>query len=414
MLIKTLLNQCYPIKGFVYGDQVRLKGKSVVVNIKHRKNSRSLCAHCQEPSPGYDHLPARKYRFVPLWGYFVEFLYAPRRVECPRHGVVVESLPWADGKSPITRPFKLFLAHWAKRLSWKDTALQFQVSWLNVFESVKHGVAYGLKHRNLEGIQSLGVDEIQYLRGHHYLTLVYQIDKTCRRLLFVGKDRRVKTLLRFFYRFGKERCQKIRAICSDLWKPYLKVIKRKLPQALHILDRFHIMQYLNDAVDNTRRRETAQLRQDGYEPILEKSRWCLLKNKCNQTRSQLAKLKELVKYNLQTMRAYLLKEAFQHLWTYTTRWGAERFLKDWLTRAMRSRLPEIKKVAKRLRKYQHLLLNYFSLKERLSNGIVEGFNLKAKLTMRKSFGFRQFNTIEIALYHALGNLPEPQLTHRFW
>lgn len=414
MLIKTLLNQCYPIKGFVYGNQVRLEGKSVVVNIQHRRNSRGLCPQCQKPSPGYDHLGVRRYRFVPLWGYVVEFLYAARRVQCPRHGIVVESLPWADGKSPITQPFKLFLAHWAKRLSWKEAARQFHVSWLNVFESVKHVVAYGLKHRDLEGVKSLGVDEIQYLRGHKYLTLVYQVDKTCRRLLFVGKDRRVKTLLRFFYRFGKQRSRKIRAICSDLWKPYLKVIKRKLPKALHILDRFHIMKYLNEAVDNTRRQETAQLRRDGYEPILEKSRWCLLKNKRNQTRAQLAKLKELVQYNLKTMRAYLLKEAFQHLWTYQTRWGAERFLKVWLSRAMRSRLPKIKKVAKRLRKYQHLLLNYFSLKERLSNGIVEGFNLKAKLTMRKSFGFRSFNTLEVALYHALGNLPEPQLTHRFY
>lgn len=414
MLIKTLLNQCYPIKGFVYEDQVRLEGKNVVVNIQHRKNSRGLCPQCRKPAPGYDHLGARRYRFVPLWGYVVEFLYTARRVQCPRHGIVTESLPWADGKSPITQPFKLFLAHWARRLSWKEVAMQFQVSWLNVFESVKHVVAYGLKHRNLEGIRSLGVDEIQYARGHKYLTLVYQVDKTCRRLLFIGKDRRVKTLLRFFYRFGKERSQKIRAICSDLWKPYLKVIKRKLPQALHILDRFHIMKYLNDAVDKTRRQETAQLYRDGYEPILGKSRWCLLKNKRNQTRSQLAKLKELVQYNLKTMRAYLLKEAFQHLWTYRTRWGAARFLKVWLTRAMRSRLPEIKKVAKSLRRHQHLLLNYFSLKERLSNGIVEGFNLKAKLTMRKSFGFRSVNTLEVALYHALGALPEPQLTHRFY
>jgi len=166
-------------------------------------------------------------------------------------------------------------------------------------------------------------------------------------------------------------------------------------------------------VDNTRRQETYQLRKDGYEPIIEKSRRCLLKNKCNQTRSQLVKLKELVQYNLKTMRAYLLKEAFQHLWSYQTRWGAERFLKEWLTQAMRSRLPKIKKVAKSLRKHQQLLLNYFSLKERLSNGIVEGFNLKAKLTMRRSFGFRSFNALEAALYHTLGDLPEPQLAHKF-
>jgi transposase len=240
----------------------------------------------------------------------------------------------------------------------------------------------------------LGIDKIQYQRGHKYLTLVYQIDAGGRRLLFVGKDRKVKTLLRFFYRFGKKRSQKLQAICSDLWKPYLKVIKRKVPECVHILDRFHVMKYLNDAVDQTRRAETAQLKRDGYEPILEKSRWCLLKNKNNQKRSQLAKLRELVQYNLKTMRCYLLKESFQHLWTYKTRWGAKRFLKTWTTDAMRSKLPELKKIAKRLRKHQELLLNYFSFKERLSNGVVEGFNLKAKLTMRKSFGFKRFRTAE--------------------
>ncbi len=81
---------------------------------------------------------------------------------------------------------------------------------------------------------------------------------------------------------------------------------------------------------------------------------------------------------------------------------------------MRSRLPEMKKVAKGLRRHQKLLLNYFSVKERLSNGIVEGFNLKAKLTMRKSFGFSTFRSIEVALYHTLGNLPVPPATHRFY
>ena len=110
----------------------------------------------------------------------------------------------------------------------------------------------------------------------------------------------------------------------------------------------------------------------------------------------------------------MLKEAFQKFWDYKTRWGAERFLKTWVTHAMRSKLPEFKKVAKSLRKHQELLLNYFSFKERFPNGIVEGFNLKAKLTMRKSFGFKRFETIEIALYHTLGNLPEPPATHRFY
>jgi len=413
MLIKTILNKCHPVKGFVYG-KTTFNSTSIFVTMTNRKNSQGICSKCQRRASTYDHQNQRSFRFVPLWGYDVYFLYRQRRVSCPTHGVTIESIPWASGKSPISHALKLFLSHWARSLSWKEVATQFRVSWKNVFEAVESAVVYGLKHRSLDMMSSIGIDEIQWQRGHKYLTLVYQIDEGMRRLLFIGQDRKAKTLLRFFYRIGKERCMQIQVVCSDLWKPYLKVVKKKLPQVLHILDRFHIMQYLNTAVDNTRRQETAQLRRDGYEPILQKSRWCWLKNVKNHTTHQLATLQELLRYNLKTVRCYLLKEAFQQFWTYKTAWGAERFLKIWLTRAMRSKLPELKKVAKSLRKHQNLLLNYFRAKEPFSNGIVEGFNLKAKLTMRKSYGFKTFRSIEVALYHSLGKLPEPQVTHRFY
>ena len=411
MLIKTLLNDCYPVKRFVYG-KTSLTGNTISIDISARKGSRGLCSGCGREAPGYDHTKERRFRFIPLWGYGVEFVYRPRRVQCPEHGAIVELLPWADSKSPISEPFKIFLANWARMLSWEGTARQFRVSWRNVFDSVEYVVEYGLKHRILTGINAIGIDEIQYLARHKYLTLVYQIDAGSRRLLFVGKDRTKKTLLGFFKRFEGYTDQ-IKVVCSDLWKPYLKVIAQKLKHCVHILDRFHVAQYLNHAVDQTRREETAQLKHDGFEPILKKSRWCWLKRKKKQKESQLAKLKDLLKYNLRTVRCYLLKEAFQHLWTYKSRWGAKRFLDVWLERALRSRLPEMIKVANRLREHQDLLLNYFSVKERFSNGPVEGFNLKAKLAMRKAYGFRQFRTIELALYHQLGDLPTPPLTHGF-
>ncbi|MDR4498958.1 MAG: hypothetical protein MRK02_13730 [Candidatus Scalindua sp.] len=91
--------------------------------------------------------------------------YRPRRVSCPQHGVTVEHILWANGKSPICTPFKIFLSHWAKYLSWQEVARQFRVSWKNVFESVEeHVVEYGLKHRNLDNINAIGIDEIQYLK----------------------------------------------------------------------------------------------------------------------------------------------------------------------------------------------------------------------------------------------------------
>jgi transposase len=413
MLIKTILNKCHPVKGFVYG-KTYIKNNSLFVEITNRKNSQGQCSKCTSKGPTYDHQSQRLFRFVPLWGYKVYLLYRPRRITCVKHGVTIEHMPWASGKSPICHVFKLFLSHWAKLLSWKEVAEQYHVSWRNVFEAVETVVEYGLRHRCLDSITAIGIDEIQWHKGHKYLTLVYQINDGMRRLLFVGKERKAKTLLRFFYRLGKERCAQIQVVCSDLWKPYLKVVKRKLTDAVHILDRFHIMKYLNDAVDQTRRDEAAQLKQDGYEPILSKSRWCILKSKKKHTTAQKTKLRDLLSYNLKTIRCFLHKESFQHFWSYKTKWGAKRFLNAWITQAMRSKLPELKKVAKRLRRHQELLLNYFSFKERFSNGIVEGFNLKAKLTMRKSYGFKTFKSIEIALYHALGKLPEPVVAHRFW
>jgi len=139
-------------------------------------------------------------------------------------------VPWAEGKSPVTKPFALFLARWARRLSWKETAESFSTTWDTVFRSVKQIVEYGIKHRLLDGPTAIGVDEIQYGKGHNCLTPVYQINAGMRRLLFVGKERKAKTLLRFFRGFGKERCEKLKLVCSDMRKAYLKVIEKKAPR----------------------------------------------------------------------------------------------------------------------------------------------------------------------------------------
>jgi transposase len=88
--------------------------------------------------------------------------------------------------------------------------------------------------------------------------------------------------------------------------------KKKAPQAIHILDRFHIVSKLNKAIDEVRADEHRRMQKDGHEPVLKKSRWCLLKRKENLTEKQEATLKNLLKYNLSSVRAYLLKEDFQH------------------------------------------------------------------------------------------------------
>jgi transposase len=118
--------------------------------------------------------------------------------------------------------------------------------------------------------------------------------------------------------------------------------------------------------------------------------------------------------NLRAVRAYLLKEDFQRFWSYTYPGWAEKFLHRWCCRTMRSQIEPMKDIAKMLRRHQHLLLNWFRAHKQLSNGIVEGLNLKWNLTVRKAFGFRTFNALQVASFHQLGRLPEPQFAHEFY
>ena len=416
MQIKTILNRVQKFKSFVYGAVRWVEGApvpSLEVEIRPRTNSRPLCGGCGRRRPGYDTLPERRFEFIPMWGNKVFFIYAPRRVDCPRCGVRVERMPWVAGKHRLTEAYAWFLAGWAKRLSWKEVAEAFRTSWDHVFCSVERAVTWGREHQDLSGIEAIGVDEIAWQRGHRYLTLVYQIDGHCKRLLWVGEKRTVRTLLRFFRWFGQARNQTLKYVCSDMWRPYLKVIARKASQAVHILDRFHIMAHLSKAIDEVRAQEAKELKEKGYEPILSKTRWLLLKRPEHLTEKQESRLADLVQYNLKSIRSYLLKEEFQLLWSYTAPYWAGRFLDAWCTKTMRSKIEPMKKVARMLRRHRPLLLNWFRAKGQLSSAVVEGFNNKAKLTTRKAFGFRTYHAMEIALYHALGVLPEPEFTHRF-
>ncbi len=416
MLVKTILNRIQKQPGFVYGAVTLLEEQDYLVlgvDLWPRQGSRPICSKCGQRGPGYDTLSVRRFEFIALWGIKVFFLYPLRRVDCSTCGVKVERVPWAQGKNHLTTTYAWFLASWTKKMSWKETAKSFHTSWDSVVRSVQMAVAWGLEHRSLTGVHAIGIDEISRGHGQNYITLVYQIDRGAKRLLWVGKNRTMKTLLKFFKMFGEERSGALRFVCTDMWKPYLRVIASKAAQAVNVLDRFHIMAHMNKAIDKVRATEVKELKAKGKKPMLTATRWCLLKRPENLTENQEVKLKELVSCNLKTMRAYLLKEDFQWFWHYASPTWAGKFLDAWCKRTMRSRLKPMKKVAKMLRAHRELLLNWFRAKGQIDLGTVEGFNNKVRVTTKRSYGFRSYDLMELALYQTLGDLPEPEVTHRF-
>jgi Transposase len=120
--------------------------------------------------------------------------------------------------------------------------LIFHTTWETVYRSAEYAVAWSLARRTMTAIKAIAVDEVQWQRGHHYLTLVYQIDAGIRRLLWVGLDPTEGRLRGFFQTRTDETKNSIRYLCSDMWKPYLNVLAQEVSGATHVLDRFHIMQ----------------------------------------------------------------------------------------------------------------------------------------------------------------------------
>lgn len=417
MHIESILRRLQRQPGFVYGS-IAWSGSATKpclrVHLRPRKGSRGVCPDCMRRRPQYDTQPARSFTFVPLWGIAVYFVYSMRRIECPRDGVKVELVPWASGKMHATHAFAWFIASWAKVLSWTETAKRFQSSWDTVFRCVEHAVRWGLEHRNLDGIRSVGVDDFAWKKGQSYLTLVYQIDHGCRRLLHIARTRKAEAFHQFFDMLGDARSKQILFVASDMWKAFRSVLKSRCSVYLHVLDRFHVAQHLSKAVDEVRRDEVRRLRSAGRPTFLTKTRWLLLKRPKNLSRGERGRLRDLVAINLRAVRAYLLKERFNHFWTYHSVPAARRFLRSWTTMALRARLPPFKKFVNTVRAHERELLNWIIARGKFAAGATEGFNNKARITTRKAYGFRSYEHEEIALYHALGDLPEPPwLAHRF-
>ena len=163
MQLKTILNRCYKFKHFVYESISQAEGNLCLeVTLRARRGSAVICSSCHKPAPVYDRTrKERRFEFIPVWGIPVFFLYVMRRVNCAECGVKVEEVPWGDGKHQLTKAYMQFLSSWARSLSWKEVAKRFGTSWEKVVRSVEYIVEWGLKHRSLEGITSIGVDEIQ-------------------------------------------------------------------------------------------------------------------------------------------------------------------------------------------------------------------------------------------------------------
>jgi len=408
MLVESMVRQTLGIKRHVVKKAIQTE-EGIEVELDIRRRWKQRCGTCGTFGRVRDRLKPRRWKHVPLWGIPVTLKFAPARVTCATCGEVrVAAMPWCQGKCRLSVGLIWLLAAWCKLLAWDQVAKLFGVHWNTVATAVRQAVAYGLEHREIGGVLYIGIDELSRRKGHVYVTNVY--DLTTRKLLWSGEGRSQATLRAFFEEYGSDLQQTVKGVCCDMWQPYIDMIKEHLPEATMVFDKFHVIQHLLQAVDQVRRDEARELKKKNPE-LLKRTRYIWLKNPENLTDKQRARLGHLEKLNLRSNRAYLLKESFRELWNYRHKGWARRFLKKWFWWATHSRLKPMRDFAWMLRRHEEGILAYFD--ERISNGAVEGMNNKAKVVSHRCYGFRTAATYITALYHCLGDLPEPQLVHRF-
>jgi transposase len=345
---------------------------------------RSRCGECGRKAPRYDRRPLRRWRHLPWGRTSVELLYEPWRVACGRCGVRVEQVPWASRASRFSFAFEELAAYLSQVTDRTQVCRQLGISWATVGSIVERVVARRLDPERLSGLRRIGIDEFSYRKRHHYLTVVVDHDR--RRVVWAGDGRKAETVAEFFDVLGSEGCQAIQTVTIDLAAAYVKGVRETLPDAEIVFDRFHVQRLASDALDEVRRSLVRELAPDPEAArAVKRTRFVLLKNPWNLTRSRRRKLSEVQRSNQQLYRAYLLKETLAQALDYRQPWRAQRALHAWLAWASRSRLQPFVRAARTIRKHLAGIVAY--VRTRLTNGLTEGLNGKIRVITRRAYGF---------------------------
>jgi transposase len=231
----------------------------------------------------------------------------------------------------------------------------------------------------------MGVDEVFWRKGQ-CLTIVSDLEAG--EPIWAAPERKRETLDRFFVEYLPPRRRKtVRAVCVDMWEPYLLSLSHHLPQAAIVFDKFHVMKHVNAAVDETRRQEF--FRQKGHlRAVMKGKRWLLLTRWRNLTPAKRSQLQQALALNRRLFKAYYLKEQIERLWTYTYPKAAIGFLAQWLRSLRWQRLPAFKKLARTLVFHLDGILAYCT--HRVPFGVVEAINGNLRALIRRGRGYRDY------------------------
>jgi transposase len=378
--------------------------RKIAVRIEHNPTDIIRCPVCEQyTTKQYDHR-VRVLRYLDTCQYetFLE-VHVPR-VKCEKDGVQQIAIPYAEKYSRFTSRFESAVIVWLQDSPLSTVAANFNLGWDAVDGIMQRAVKRGLSRRNVQSVENLGVDETSYQKGHSYVTVLLDKDREC--VIDVLNERRSETLETWLKTQQTSDLSGLKSISMDMWDPYIKAFRSAIPDAEKKIafDRFHVSRHINQALDKVRRREHAAFMKQAGESPLSKSRFQWLTN-ANQTDNRTGKRKtfmQLSRLNLETSRAWRIKEAANSLWDYVYMHVAETAWKKVLWWISHCRIPEMIQAGKTIRHYFGGILNAIRLKA--TNGLLEAKNNCIQRIKRMACGFRNRDRFRNAILFHLGKL----------
>lgn len=340
------------------------------------------CSGCGEIVSRTFYHSRRRLRDLSLFDHKAFVVFEGYRVACPRCGYKVERLPFASPWARVTTRFADYVARLVRISTVKEVADLLGLDWETVKNIDKAYLQKEFATPDFDQLRILCLDEISRKKRHKYFTVAMNYEKT--KVIWAGKERTQETAESFFKALGPERCEKIEAVCVDMWDPYIAAIKKHCPQAQIIYDKFHVIQSYGKVIDKVRNLEAGSAG-DKDKPVFKGSKYLLLRNAENLFPSQKKQLRELLSLNANLSRVYILKEHLKHLWDFSYPAVAKRHFDEWLAMARNSRIKPLVDFARMLDSHSGGVLAHCRFK--INNGRIEGTNNKIKVVKRKAYGF---------------------------
>jgi transposase len=398
------ISKLLKLKGLLLTNvEFKFREKAVYLFVKPHKNG-CLCPECERRGKIKRIMPeARTWRDVCVCGWTIFFVYRPKEIECPTHGRKQEKIPWADAFARVTYRLEFLILSYSKLMTQKAAAELLHMP-TSTFSDILHRTIKRTRdgHR-IRGVKCIGIDEVSYKKRHKYVTVVYDLERSC--VLWVGQGKKRETIDTFFKdELSDYQKKQIRWACCDMSETFIGAIKQHCPNAKLVLDRFHIAKALNEAMDEVRKEQWRSVSGDERK-VLKGVRWILFKNYADRSEEDKEILNTLRKSNRRIHRAGVLKDEFEQFWTYKAPWAARRFLKRWTTAALKSRVEPLRKFVKTIRKHAEDIITF--VEARITNAVAEGLNRVIRLIKNRASGFSNVQAFIDLIYLTIGDVDIP-------